>query len=87
MCERERVRPFECANTNGDEYTNDVRGLPQSTRERERERERQRCVRLCMDVYTYVYGSVEVCMRKIFLKFVAALLTGGGGCGMSRNRK
>ena len=81
MCERERVRPFECANTNGDEYTNDVRGLPQSTRER------QRCVRLCMDVYTYVYGSVEVCMRKIFLKFVAALLTGGGGCGMSRNRK
>ena len=62
MCERERVRPFECANTNGDEYTNDVRGLPQSTRERERERERDRdvcacvwmCIRMCMEVWKFV---------------------------------
>ena len=56
MCERERVRPFECANTNGDEYTNDVRGLPQSTRERERERETEMCAP--------VYGCVYVCVWK-----------------------
>ena len=60
MCERERVRPFECANTNGDEYTNDVRGLPQSTRERERERDRDvcacvwMCIRMCMEVWKFV---------------------------------